>query len=598
MIASEVIYKEAVIFLATAALVVPLFMKLRISSIFGFLLVGLGLGPSGLGQLVEAAPWLEMVTILNPDNIAHLAEFGIVFLMFMIGIELSLDRLLSMRRYVFGLGGLHLALSMASIFAILHWLGWDWPQASIGAACLGLSSTAIVAQVLTEQKRMTSNTGRISLSILLFQDLAVIPIILAADIVSPNTPSSFGIDVLWVLLRTVFTIGFVYFMGRLVMRPLLRWAAGAHSPELFMAACLLAILSAGLVSTISGVSMALGAFIAGIILAETEFSREIEVIMEPFKGLLLGLFFFSVGVSIELAPIFSSPLTLLIMIAGILVAKALAMSILGLVFQLPRRGWVESALLLAPAGEFAFVVVSASAAVKLFSNEQDSLLMAAATISMVLIPLMPRLARALMRIMPSPNVVEPKIEVPEHLAHAQVIIAGYGRVGALLGSMLKEHKIGYVAVDYDAKVVGALHNQGQPVYYGDIGKLEFLERIGAAQARALIVTMSSKEKVLQVSKLAKEAFPHLLVIARAHDPQEAAKLYEVGVDEAIPETIEASLHLGEAALVGLGIPVGLAIASIHQRRDDFRKEYQRINIEERTGFLRRQYKLQALKDGE
>jgi CPA2 family monovalent cation:H+ antiporter-2 len=562
-------YKDLVLFLATAGVVVPLFRQWKLSPILGFLGAGVALGPHGLGSLAAQRPWLSNLTIDNPDDVAQLAEFGVVFLLFTIGLELSWQRLRTMRRFVFGLGGLQVALSLAIIAGVAIAFGQP-PGAAIAiGAALSLSSTAIVMPILAEQKRQHSLAGRAAFSVLLFQDLAVAPILVTLTLLRPQAEGAAAPNPLLTFLPAVAGIAALFLFGRLLLRPMLRSVARARSEELFVAACLLVVIGAGLVSALTGLSMALGAFIAGLLLAETEFRHEVEVVIEPFKGLLLGLFFLSIGIGLDLPLLVARPQEVLGAAAGLMLLNAAIVLGLARAFGLKTRAAIETALLLAGAGEFAFVILSQAADQKLVDPTTARALTVAATLTMVAIPPLAKLAARIggRRVQPS--------DLPEAdagpVTGARVLIAGYGRVGRLVGEMLTRHEIAWVAVEQDARLVETGRRAGESLYFGDAGRPDFLDRCGLSQAPALVVTMDDPDGAEAIVATARALRPDLTIVARARDARHAQRLYELGATDAVPETVEASLQLSEALLVEIGVPMGLVIASIHERRDAFRK---------------------------
>jgi CPA2 family monovalent cation:H+ antiporter-2 len=566
-------YKDVVLFLATAGVVVPLFRRWKASPILGFLLAGVLLGPFGLGSLADEAPWLGAFTIENPDEVAQLAEFGVVFLLFMIGLELSWERLRAMRRFVFGLGAAQVALSLAITAGVALALG-----ASLGAAiaigsALALSSTAIVMPILAEQKRQHSLAGRATFSVLLFQDLAVAPILVTLTLLGRRGGASLSPDLLWAFAPAVLGIVGLLVAGRLFLRPMMRSVARAKSEELFVAACLLVVIGAGLVSALTGLSMALGAFIAGLLLAETEFRHEVEVTIEPFKGLLLGLFFLSIGISLNLPLLLARPAEVLGVAIGLTVVNGAVVFTLGKLFRLRTRAVAEAALLLAGAGEFAFVILGQAMDEKLVARPLGQALLVAATLSMISIPFLAALGARIggRRVSPA--------DLPEAVGDGplqpRVLIAGYGRVGRLVGDMLRRHDIAWVAVEQDARLVEAARRAGDELFFGDAARPDFLARCGLAEAPALVVTMDDPDGAEAIVSVARSLRPDLTIVARARDARHAQRLYDLGATDAVPETVEASLQLSEALLVEIGVPMGLVIASIHERRDEFRKALNR-----------------------
>lgn len=571
-------YKDLVLFLATAGVVAPLFKRLKINPILGFLLAGVILGPFGLGRLIHVAPWLDYVTVDNPDEIGQLAEFGVVFLLFMIGLELSWERLRLMRRLVFGLGaaqviGCSLALGLGAMA-----LGQPPVAALVIGAALTLSSTAIAVPILAERRRLHSDGGRTTFSVLLFQDLAVAPILITLSILGRGD-GSFALKDLMALAPAALGLGAIVLVGRLALRPMLKSVAKAKSEEMFMAACLLVIIGAGMVSALSGLSMALGAFVAGVLLAETEYRHEVEVKIEPFKGLLLSLFFVSLGIRLDLSLLIAEPALILGVAIGLLVVKAALIFGFGLAMRLGSKASAEAALILAAGGEFAFVILDNAMGAHVVSRDIGQAVLVSATLTMFLIPALAtlgaRLGRksAVVKVAEAPpsegQAGEPDRVGPE--PPGQVLVVGYGRVGKLVCDMLSRHDLPWIAVERDARLVEQGRRAGSRIYYGDASRLELLERCGLATARAVVVTMDSPEGVEAVVAAARGARPELSIVARARDARHAARLYELGATDAVPETIEASLQLSEAVLVDIGVPMGLVIASIHERRDEYRK---------------------------
>jgi CPA2 family monovalent cation:H+ antiporter-2 len=566
-------YKDVVLFLVTAGIVVPLFRRVKLSPILGFLGTGVVLGPSGLGSLVEQSPWLSPVTIRDPAEVAQLAEFGVVFLLFMIGLELSWERLRLMRRLVFGLGGLQVAVCGAVIAGAAMLVGQPLLGAAAIGAALALSSTAIVMPLLTEAKRQHSQAGRTTFAVLLFQDLAVAPILITLTIVG-RQGDDFSPRMLLAFVPATLGLLLIVVAARLLLRPMLRSVVRAKSEELFMAACLLVVIGAGLLSAMTGLSMALGAFIAGLLLAETEYRHEVEVTIEPFKGLLLGLFFLSVGIGLDLSLLARQPVLIPGLAIGLMVLNGTVIFVLARLFGLKTRNALETAFLLAAAGEFGFVILSNAIVEGIVEREVGQTILVASTLSMFCIPLLASLgaklggrsgARAALSVEPFPT---PPVE-PGRLG---VLVVGYGRVGRLVGEMLSRHDITWMAAERDVRLVETGRRRGHVVWFGDASRAEFLMRCGLDQARALIVTIDDPEATESVVAAARELRSDLTIVARARDARHAKRLYQLGVSDAVPETIEASLQLSEAVLVDIGMPMGQVIASIQERRDEFRKE--------------------------
>ena len=561
------VYKETLLFLLTAGVVAPLFFRLHVSPVLGYLLAGLALGPYGLGSLDLRAPWLNALAI-NVEAIDRIAAFGVVALMFTMGLELSFERLQRMRHLVFGLGLAQVVVTTLILAAFAWRSGLAPPSAVAIGAALSMSSTAIVIPMLVESKRLHSGAGRASLSVLLFQDLAVAPLLVMTGALSAAGERGLAWQLLTTLVPAALVLTALVIFGRLALRPFFHFVAETKSPEFFMAACLLVVLGDGLAAAASHLSMALGAFVAGLLLAETEYRREIEVTIEPFRGLLLGLYFLSVGATINPAFILARPLLILGLVVTLTVAKGLTLFGLSRAFRMPSRSAAETSLLLGPGGEFGFVMIGAALAGGLIDRALATTLITAVALSMIVIP---GLAKLGARIGSVPRGAARAPEIPPDSEASRVIIVGYGRVGALIGDMLDRHGIPFIAVDANAGVTSQARSDGKPVYYGDAARPEYLRRCGLETARAVVVTMDSTVANEAVVETTRRLRPDITLVARARDADHARALYGLGVTDAVPETIEASLQLSEAVLVDIGVPMGLVIASIHEKRDEFRK---------------------------
>jgi CPA2 family monovalent cation:H+ antiporter-2 len=405
--------------------------------------------------------------------------------------------------------------------------------------------------------------------VLLFQDLAVAPLLVMTGALSAAGERGLAWQLLTTLAPAALALTALVVFGRLALRPFFHFVAETKSPEFFMAACLLVVLGDGLAAAASHLSMALGAFVAGLLLAETEYRREIEVTIEPFRGLLLGLYFVSVGAAINPGFIIARPGLILGLAAALVAVKGITLFGLGRAFRLPSRAAAETSLLLGPGGEFGFVMIGAALAGGLIDRTVATTLISAVAISMIVIP---GLAKLGARVGSSPRGVDAKApEIPPDSEQSRVIIVGYGRVGALIGDMLDRHAIPFIAVDSSAGITSQARSDGKPVYYGDASRPEYLRRCGLETARAVVVTMDSTLANEAVVETTRRLRPDITLVARARDADHARALYALGVTDAVPETIEASLQLSEAVLVDLGVPMGLVIASIHEKRDEYRK---------------------------
>jgi monovalent cation:H+ antiporter-2, CPA2 family len=568
------VFKDALIVLGTAAVVAPVVHRLKISPILGFLAVGAALGPHGLGRLADYSRTIDWLTVTGERQIAFIADLGIVFLLFFIGLELSMRRMITMRRLVFGLGGLQCLLSTVAISLGALWLGQPPAAALIIGACLALSSTAIVMELLSGQRRMMSTTGRTSFAILLAQDLAVVPLLFLISALGGHAEGEVGQGVIVALVEATLAIGVITLVGRVVLKPLFRLAASTDNPEFFMAATLLIAVGSGVIAAYAGLSMALGAFVAGLLLAETEYRRAVEAMIDPFRGLLLGVFFFSVGMHIDLGFIWREPILVIGGFIGMILAKSVLVLPLCRLFGVPTAPSVETSLLLAPGGEFAFIGIGLATQYGLIEGGVAAGVLAVVALSMGTLPFVSLLARRVaQRAEKQVSGVAPSTALPPDDHVRRVIVVGHGRVGQLVCDLLDKHQIAYIAADRDAQGVDRWRKLGRPVYFGDASNTLFLQRCGIDEAAGVIVTIDTAA-VDDVVRAVRARRPDVMIVARAHDAQHARHLYSLDVTDTVPETIEASLQLAESALVGLGVPMGLVIASIHERRELVRRELQ------------------------
>jgi len=567
-------YSDALVVLGTAGIVVPLVRRFGFSPVLGYLGAGALLGPLGLGSLKTIFPLLYWVTVVDIKNVAGIAELGVVFLLFLIGLELSYERLHTMRHLVFGLGGLQIVVSTALLGTGAWLLGSKPGVALVIGACLALSSTAIVVELLSQQRRLTTAAGRASFAVLLAQDLAVVPLLLLIAMLGAGSGGSIVNTVLFALANAALAIGVIVVVGRVVLRPLFRLVASTGASELFVAAILFVIVATGVIAALADLSMALGAFVAGLLLAETEYRKAIEATIEPFKGLLLGVFFFTVGMGIDIAELAYQPVRLLGAVAGVIAVKVAVLFVLARLFGKPWAAAVETALLLGPGGEFAFVGIGSATTLGLIGAGVSSFVLTVTSLTMALIPALSLLARWLTARAQLPVAQPAELGVTAAGRQGHAIVVGYGRVGAVVAAMLAEHKVAFIALDPDPVAVAEGRRAGHQVYFGDAVSAALMKSCELEKASAVIVTTHERRKIDEMVTLVRELRPDIMIIARARDAAHARHLYSEGVTDAVPETVEASLQLSEAALVGLGIPTGPVIASIHEKRDGFRGELQ------------------------
>jgi CPA2 family monovalent cation:H+ antiporter-2 len=569
-------YSDALIVLGTAGVVVPMVRRFGLSPVLGYLGAGALLGPLGLGSFHEQFPGLFWFTISDAKNVEGIADLGVVFLLFLIGLELSLQRLLAMRRLVFGLGGLQVLITGAILAGIAIWAGQTPANAAILGVSLSLSSTAIVLELLSNQERLTTTVGRASFSVLLAQDLAVVPLLMFISILGAGAGGSVLGSLGRALLQAAVAITVIVLFGRM-LRPLFRLVTNTRSTELFIAAVLFVIIAAGVVAYEAGLSMALGAFVAGLLLAETEYRKAIEATVEPFKGLLLGIFFFTVGMEIDFRELIHEPVALAGDVVALIAIKSLVLIALARLFRLSWPVAVEIGLLLGPGGEFAFVSISMATGLNLIDPELASFTLAVTSVTMVLIPLLSFAGRrfaARLRARAGGPVASELTVAPTASEQRHAIVVGYGRVGKVVSALLKQHNIPYIAADSDAAIVTHDRRDGLDVYYGDASDPNFLEVCGLSRAAGVIITIHNHDLIDDIVEHVRTVRPDVMIVARARDAVHARHLYALGATDAVPETIEASLQLSEAALVELGVPTGLVIASIHEKRDEIRHSLQ------------------------
>ncbi len=559
--------REIIIFLVAAGLIVPLFKKLGISAVLGFLFVGLIIGPYGIGRLVGETPILGVIVFADTEGVRQFAELGVIFLLFTIGLELSIAQLWGMRRLVFGLGTMQVTITALAIGLIAYAFGNTLVAAIILGLCLSLSSTALVMQLLTESRRLNAPAGRSSFGVLLLQDLAVVPILFFVGVAGATVEGSYGLAALRAIGEAGLVIGLIFLVGRIVVRPLLRFAGGTGSREVFMAAVVLLILATAALTAQAGLSMALGAFLAGLLFAGTEYRHQIAADIEPFKGLLLGLFFISVGMSLDILAVWADIGWVLLSVIGLLTLKALILFGLARAFRLPSDVAAETAILMSQGGEFAFVVIAAALSFALLDQEVAQFILLVVIVTMFLTPLTAAAARRAGEFLRSRSADVPGTDTALDYAHP-VIIGGFGRVGKMLAELLDEQRIPYVAIDTDPELVSRERAAGARVFFGDASQPELLVQLGIERASSFATTMDEPGSAEHVIKAVHEAWPHVRIIARARDVRHAQRLLGKGASGAVPETLEASLELCEQVLTGIGFPNDAARTIVDERRDN------------------------------
>ncbi len=558
---------DALVILGAAGIVIPVFARFRITPVIGFILVGIAVGPFGLGRLVAGHAWLAWVTISDPAGLGPFAEFGIILLLFSIGLELSFDRLWAMRRQVFGVGAIELGASAALIAAVLVLTGLSLGGALALGLALALSSTALVLPIAGT----ATPVGRAALAMLLFEDIALVPILFLLDALAPAKGGGEVAHLLRTLSYGAAVIVGLLLIGRFALPKLFAQAARTKSPELFLSASLLVVILAALATAAVGLSPIVGALLAGLLIAETEYYGEVEVITAPFKGLALGIFLITVGMSIDLRVIAAGIGPIVLATAGVVIAKALVTGFALRLTGARSATATEAGILMASPSETTLIVLGAAAAAALIAPGTAQFWQIVTALGLTVTPLLAWLGRRLGRRVAGANAARVPSE-PDESTEPRAIVVGFGRVGRLVGEMLATHGKAYVGLDSDAELVSAARHDGFPVLFGDAGRGAALTRLGIERAPALIVTMDEPVAVQRLVRKLRAAFPALPIIARARDARHAAQLYRAGASHAVPEALEASLQLSEAVLVDLGVAMGPVIASIHEKRDQFRAQ--------------------------
>ena len=571
--------KDALVILGATGIIIPLFARFRVTPIIGFILVGLLVGPYGLGRMVFEYEWLSHITITDPERLEPFAEFGIILLLFSIGLELSFNRLWQLRKLVFGLGALELLVIGTMLASVLSMMGQYWTGALALGLALAFSSTALVLPI----SGTNTPVGRAALSMLLFEDIMIVPIIFLLGALAPNADAEGLGGLLETLWKGGLVIAVMMIAGRLLLPRLFAQAARTKSPELFLAASMLVVIGASLATTIVGLSPIVGALIAGLLIAETEYHTEVEGIMEPFKGLALGVFLITVGMGIDLATIWDNLALIAGAVVGVLVLKAVVTGVLLRLMGARRATATETGILMASPSETTLIVLSAGAGAMLIQPGTAQFWQIVTAIGLTITPLLALLGKMVTRrVEPAPSLdeLDGDAEAP------RVVIVGFGRVGKLVAQMLQRHDQPYVAIDSNPDLVEEARHEGYYAVFGNALREDALDNLGIGHAPAVILTMDEHILAQRMVRKLRASHPDLPIIARARDSFHAAELYRCGASTAVPETLESSLQLSEAALVDIGVPMGPVIASIHEKRDEYRVRIQRDGALEHKPKLR------------
>ena len=558
---------DALVVLGAAGVIIPAFARFRISPVIGFILVGLLVGPSGLGALTGDYPWLRHVTIGSAEEIALFGELGIILLLFSIGLELSFRRLWQLRKLVFGIGAAELGLGGLILGGALMLFGnYSTPAAFGLGIALALSSTALVLPMAGTK----SAVGRASFSMLLFEDLALVPIIFILAAFAPNAggdSTELLLTTLWqgLLVVTALALGGWFLLPRIFAQ-----AARAKDPELFLAASLLVVIVAALATAAVGLSPIVGALLAGLMIAETEYHNEVEAITAPFKGLALGVFLISVGMGLNLKTIAANWQQLALAVVGVVLVKATVTAALLRFSGVVRRGTAtEVGLLMSSPSETTLIVLATALQAQIISRDTAEFWQIVTAIGLTITPLLARVGHDIARRIEMRG--EPAADAEPAVAE-RTIIVGFGRVGRTVAELLRDHGRPYLAIDADIDTVAAARREGFDVRFSDVARPGAIDRLELESANAIVLTMDDPVQQLRMTRQLKQKYPDLPIISRARDADHAAALYQAGASDAVPETLESSLQLAEAVLIDLGVAMGPVIASIHDVRARMRHD--------------------------
>ena len=555
------------VILGAAGIVIPAFARFRITPIIGFILVGILVGPMGLGTLVERYPLLKWVTISDTDGVGTIGEYGIILLLFSIGLELSFRRLWKMRRLVFGVGAAQLFGSGLIIAAGLLLFGYNLTAAIGVGIALALSSTALVLPISGTR----SAVGKSALAMLLFEDLAIVPILFVLGALVPQAGSDSWDGMINVLWQGTLVIVGMLVLGRFFLPRLFGQAARTKSPELFVSVSLLVVIAASLATSAVGLSPIVGAMIAGLLIAETDYHTEVEVVTAPFKGLALGVFLISIGMQVDLRFVAANWLALIGAVAAVVLIKAVVTAGL-LKLNGARTGTAtETGVLMGSPSETTLIVLGAAGAAQIIDAPTVNFWQIATAIGLIITPILARIGHDMARRIEMRENDE-EVHEQDPAQEPRTVVIGFGRVGHLVADMLTKHGQPYVAVESNMDAVTAARRSGYKIIFGDISRPETLDKLSLGHAKAIILTMDQPVLAEYIVKRTRQWLPDIMIVVRARDADHAARLYQAGATDAVPETLESSLQLSEAVLVGLGVAMGPVVASIHEKRDEFRRQ--------------------------
>lgn len=524
------------IYLSAAVLAVPIAKKLGLGAVLGYLLAGILIGPWVLGLINEAT------------HVMHFAEFGVVMLLFLIGLELNPSKLWEMRKPIIGQGGLQVLLSAVAITGAAMLIGLRWEYAVIAGMALALSSTAIVLQIMDEKNLLPTRSGQSGFSILLFQDIAVIPMLAILPLLSVSG-SGGKIEGIIGLITAMVALALIYVVGRYLLPPAFRYIAATRMREVFTAFALLLIVGVAILMDVVGLSMALGTFMVGVLLSESEYRHELEANIEPFKGLLLGLFFISVGMTVNFGLLIDKPLLILSLVVGLVTLKALVLYMIAVKSKMPSAERLQFSILLSQGGEFAFVLLSTATSAAAIDDATSSILTVVVALSMLTTPLLMVLAERFFT-PASIDSEKPEMNVPNE--NNDVIIAGFGRVGQIIARMIGARNIGATILDHNSEHIERIAKFGFKAYYGDATRMDLLETAGIADAKILVIALDGNDQSVELAHEVSRLYPHIKILSRAWDVVHAIELMKAGVEMPQRETMYSSLKIAEDILIHMG----------------------------------------------